>query len=674
MLSINTNLSSLMVQQNLTKSTNALNTAIERLTTGYKINHAADNAANYSIARNMDSQISAYEVAADNIAMGTDMISTAMDSISLLQNRAERLMDLWNQAQNGTYGEQSIKAIQSEVNAIVDEIDRIYENTEYNGIKLLGYELPDWAQEVKANAGANVSAANNGFIANPVTYTNEQVAAMTSLSSVSPTSTISSGTYKISSKDELKQLATMVNNGKVTSNNVKFVLGGDIDLGGEEWTAIGTYAKQFKGTFDGNGHKITGLKIDKESTGYQGLFGCTASGSTIKNIGVDGDVKGAYCTGILVGDASGSITNSYATGTVSGTYQVGGLAGQADGSITNSYATGTVLGNSSVGGLAGYARGSIENSYATGTVSGTDTVGGLAGYAFGAITNSYATGTVSGNSSVGGLAGYASAITNSYATGTVLGNSSVGGLAGYAYGTIENSYATGNASGEKWVGGLIGQVDFVFYDPELTNVASFGEVSGTDGVGTLVGSLYYEDCGDSEGSLTITNATSSIQNGVGLLGAGTYYDDDEVFINPDYDLTPYLENIQGVQTQTTLQVGIYGNSSSRITTNTHLNDTIRINDISQTSAYSTIQGFLDKLSARSTELGAVYNRLQSAGESTLTAMENLTSSRSTIKDADVAKESSKYIKSQILQQASATLLSTANQTPALTLQLLQGLR
>ncbi len=72
------------------------------------------------------------------------------------------------------------------------------------------------------------------------------------------------------------------------------------------------------------------------------------------------------------------------------------------------------------------------------------------------------------------------------------------------------------------------------------------------------------------------------------------------------------------------------------------------------------------LNKKPTQHGAVYSRIQSAGESTMTAMENLTSSRSTTKDADVAKESSNYIKSQIFQQDSATLLVTANQTPALT--------
>ena len=660
MLSINTNLSSLMVQQNLTKSTNALNTAIERLTTGYKINHAADNAANYSIARNMDSQISAYEVAADNIAMGTDMISTAMDSISLLQNRAERLMDLWNQAQNGTYGEQSIKAIQSEVNAIVDEINRIYENTEYNGIKLLGYDLPDWAQGVKESAG-NINSAEAHHIDDATVETYTHVEGLSDFSSAS--------TFAITTVEDLANLATLVNAGKDSSGKT-FVMGADLDLtswcaehmdenGVGGWDTIGDYAgysdnKTFKGTFDGNGHVISGLKINKQ-TSNQGLFGCISDTSTIKNVGIEGcDVKGFYKIGGLVGwSYGGTIESCYSTGDVSGT-------------------------GDSVGGLVGFSeRGTIESCYSMCEVSGgvnSCQVGGLVGWSDGGtIESCYSTGDVSGHSDVGGLAGYScGTIESCYSTGDVSGGNRVGGLVGQSSDTIESCYSTGNVSGDSEVGGLIGEAWFASYDIELTDVASLGKVSGNSIVGTLIGSACYEYDGDEGGSLTITNSISSIQMEIGFIGGATFDDCDGQgsVINPDYDMSSWLSEIKGVQTQATLQVGIYGDSSSRISTNTHLSDTIRINDISQTSAYDTIQGFLDKLSARSTELGAVYNRLQSAGESTTTAMENLTSSRSTIKDADVAKESSNYIKSQILQQASATLLATANQTPAIALQLL----
>ena len=70
MLSINTNLSSLIAQSSLKDSTDILNQAIERMTTGYKLNHAKDNAANYSISTNMTTKIGAYQVAEDNALMG----------------------------------------------------------------------------------------------------------------------------------------------------------------------------------------------------------------------------------------------------------------------------------------------------------------------------------------------------------------------------------------------------------------------------------------------------------------------------------------------------------------------------------------------------------------------------------------------------------------------------
>ena len=79
MLSINTNLSSLITQNSMKTSTDKLNQAIEKMTTGFKINHAKDNAANYSISTNLTTQLSAYDTAADNVAMGMDLVNYASD-------------------------------------------------------------------------------------------------------------------------------------------------------------------------------------------------------------------------------------------------------------------------------------------------------------------------------------------------------------------------------------------------------------------------------------------------------------------------------------------------------------------------------------------------------------------------------------------------------------------
>ena len=94
MLSINTNLSSLIAQRSMKTSTLLLNQAIERMSTGFKVNHAKDNAAAYSIITDMDTKIGAYQVAEDNVAMGLDMLTTATDSLDLIYEKLTRLRDL----------------------------------------------------------------------------------------------------------------------------------------------------------------------------------------------------------------------------------------------------------------------------------------------------------------------------------------------------------------------------------------------------------------------------------------------------------------------------------------------------------------------------------------------------------------------------------------------------
>ena len=136
-ITINTNLQSMIVQKNLSKATSQLNDAIERMTTGYKINKASDNAAGYSIARNWEAQLGSLDVAADNAATGADMLATLEDNYALISSHIQRVRDLTEQASNGTYGDQSKQAIQAEIQARLDEVDRIAANCEFNGIDLM---------------------------------------------------------------------------------------------------------------------------------------------------------------------------------------------------------------------------------------------------------------------------------------------------------------------------------------------------------------------------------------------------------------------------------------------------------------------------------------------------------------------------------------------------------
>ncbi len=180
-LTINTNLASLITQKNLSAATTSLNQAIERMSTGYKINHAKDNAAGYSIAADWNVQLSSLDVATENTSMGLDMLTTAEGNYELLTTHLQRIRDLTEQAANGTYGADSLEAIKSEITARLEEIDRISANAEFNGIDLMSNATGDITLQVgiygeaesqivleatlfaDANASALLGQANTAF-------------------------------------------------------------------------------------------------------------------------------------------------------------------------------------------------------------------------------------------------------------------------------------------------------------------------------------------------------------------------------------------------------------------------------------------------------------------------------------------------------------------------------
>ena len=156
-LTINTNMSSLIVQKNLSSATTSLNNAIERMTTGYKINHAKDNAAGFSIANNWKTKLGSLDIASENASMGADMLKTAEENYSLITEHLQRVRDLTEQAANGTYGSDSLKAIASEMTARLNEIDRIAANAEFNGISL----MKGAGKEIKLQVGLDATTTNS---------------------------------------------------------------------------------------------------------------------------------------------------------------------------------------------------------------------------------------------------------------------------------------------------------------------------------------------------------------------------------------------------------------------------------------------------------------------------------------------------------------------------------
>lgn len=200
--------------------------------------------------------------------------------------------------------------------------------------------------------------------------------------------------YLIRNVNDLKLLAEKVNSGEAYANTY-FKQTADIDLNNEpNWTPIGTVivinngkdARPFKGTFDGDGYKITNLKVTGNSNNA-GLFGYTQD-ATIKNCNVTGEVSGSSDVGGIVGNADGKtqILSCSFRGDVTGEDSyIGGIAGSARGTIKNCYALADVTASFvDAGGIAGYAyHVTIENCYYSGNVSAGNDAGGIAGFASG---------------------------------------------------------------------------------------------------------------------------------------------------------------------------------------------------------------------------------------------------------------------------------------------------
>ncbi|PHM28026.1 FliC/FljB family flagellin [Xenorhabdus budapestensis] len=147
---INTNYSSLLAQNNLTRSKGVLGSAIERLSSGLRINSAKDDAAGQAIANRFTANVKGLTQAARNANDGISIAQTTEGALNEINNNLQRIRELTVQSQNGSNSKSDIKSIQDEVKQRLDEIDRISEQTQFNGVKVLSKD-----SKMTVQVGAN---------------------------------------------------------------------------------------------------------------------------------------------------------------------------------------------------------------------------------------------------------------------------------------------------------------------------------------------------------------------------------------------------------------------------------------------------------------------------------------------------------------------------------------
>ena len=630
----------------LNKNTTAMNKALERLSTGCRINSSKDDAAGCAISTSLTKEVSSLNVAQNNAQMGQSMVDTANGALNNMSNMLQRIRDLAEQSANGTYGADERKAMQTEVDNLLSELQRTKTSTEFNGKQIFGKAI------------------------------------------TSKEDAIEQGYTVVTTAQELKDSLT-------TDADCKVMLFADIDLSdleevdGSNWTAVGTSSISFKGTLDGNGFTISNLKINKPDTSYQGLFG-RAEGATIKNVTLENvDVKGNNNTGGLVGlnFSSSTISNCSSSGTVTGNGErTGGLVGtNYSSSISNCSSSGTVTGYENfTGGLVGlnFSSSTISNCSSSGTVTGNNWTGGLVGYNnHSAISNCDAYVKVIGYDRVGGLIGENSngISENCVSFADVTGNTCVGGFVGlnyYSTSLINNCLSTGTVSGNRGVGGFAGgSAEYA----TITNSKTTSIVSGSSSssTGAFSGDISQNSTfSDNEYNSTINEGMRAIAN-VASPTEEQIVDNTELKIVADPSIGSQIPKVAfgvGVDTTYNLQVGINNDSNSVISVDTGLafgefNIDITTEGNART-ALATIDRLMGKMTDKQTELGAISARLDSAMQYQQIQRNTKIATNSIIKDADFAAESSNYIKQQILQQTTSSLLSTANQNPNIALMLL----
>lgn len=310
----------------------------------------------------------------------------------------------------------------------------------------------------------------------------------------------------------------------------------------------------YKGIFDGNGHSISGLYVNRDESDDVddrfkvgiGLFGYY-SGVT-RNLSVlDSYMRGEDCIGGIFGyNDGGTIQNCYSAATVCGDSYIGGICGRSEGDsiIENCYNTGYVYGTTrSIGGICGDNYSTIESCYNIGIVNGEFNVGGIVGGSSGSgntiwIKDCYNRGNVIGDTKdIGGIGGYIgySLVENCYSQATVSGNTNVGGICGNSNKVdFQNAYYdsnlyTGNAIGylkDATIKQTEGKTSQAFESGEIAYLLQAGReeaiwgqtLSGNDvqaypilGGAKVYQNITYQDCAKDEAHTVYTYANEQKQ-------------------------------------------------------------------------------------------------------------------------------------------------------------------
>ncbi|MFM0327799.1 flagellin N-terminal helical domain-containing protein [Caballeronia glebae] len=625
MIGINSNINSLVAQQNLNSTQSALSSAITRLSSGKRINSAADDAAGQAIASRMTSQINGLNQGVSNANDGVSMTQTASSGLSQISDNLQRIRQLAVQASSGSLSASDQASLQKEVTQRIAEVNRIASQTTYNGTNVLDGSAGTVSFQVGANVGQTIGInLSNGVSAAQL------------------------GTGVATSGSTLGTLGGL----SLTSSGQTYSGTGKADI-----TSINVLADG-KGGYTFTDQNNQNLGAAAVTSLFGGAAANTGAGKVIP-LKAQGAI--ASTTNALASAVANNVT---AAGT--GTTNVTTTTGFNTDTTTklSSITLGTPLDSSSYGGsgtgditqIDVYSDGAGGYSF-KGTDGTTDSGAGNT-----QLAALFTVGTASGS---GATAQAASLAINS--SGAISGDatSNASALSTIVSGNVTTSTtAVPNVTGPS-SSTLLGSVS--------VNLTSTGAVAGaTDTTAFTSVNIY----GDGSGGYTFKAVDANGQEATGAAATAAQSGVNALFTVGTSATAPAGKSLTASPALAAATNANATNAKAGLDQATALASPPKVSDIDLTAtnganlAIESIDNALNTVNSIQADLGAAQNRFSSIASTQTAQSTNLSSAQSQITDANFAQETANLSKAQVLQQAGISVLAQANSMPQQVLKLL----
>jgi len=613
-LGINTNVASLSAQNQLSKSQDMNSQALERLSSGLRINSAKDDAAGLAISTRFSSQITGLNVAGRNANDAISLAQTAEGALNEITNNLQRIRELSVQSANSTNNSSDRDALNQEVQQRIEEVNRIAGQTSFNGLKVLDGTFGQAEFQVGANVGETIGLDLSNSVRSSSVGGVAKAESAVALNSVLAEAVDSTPGDVATSVFDINASALIADFSTVNSAATAGAFTGTVAVpDGETYDASNNLS--FDVTVDGSAQTVTLDATD----------GALADRDAVINA-INGDLTGAVASF----DASNNLViTSDTTGTGStvtvGTATVNGTA--TDFTASGSSATGAAEDNDNASfGITDSEGNETIVNLTTNITSGADLVSAI---------------------------------------DTALGGS--GQFTASAAGDVITLTDNANVDGANF--SITSDTDSLFGAITPTNTAGTADGAGAPAKTVVLGAdeLTFQ-VGDAKAvsvkAGTYTSAESfvdSVNKALGGDASAVLGDDNVLTITSGEKITIAGASADAGTVFAAGETAVAGSlNSADVLTKDGANDAIQ-----------RVDAALSSISDLRSAFGAVQNRFESTIANLSTSVENLSAANSRILDADFASETANLAKSQVLQQAGISVLAQANARPQQVLSLLQ---